>query len=108
MGIHYDDNDDVKLKSLDGPVAYGSISVSTSAVEAKVGASALAGRAILIIQPKANNIYLGYDNSVTTSNGIQLFKNQTIIVEFTDDVSVYLIAQSGTNDVRIQEIGQSS
>lgn len=99
MGSQYGNQD----RTNDSAV-YGTISVSTTATELKVGGSILDGRDFLIIQPKENSIYLGFDNSVTSSTGIELKKNQTMQIAAGDNISVYAIASSGTIDVRIGEL----
>ena len=91
------------LQSIDGPTTYGTVSVST-AVELKIGGSALSERKVLLIQPQGNHIYIGTDASVTTSNGIKLAKDQIMSLEAGELVTVYAIASSGTIDVRIWEM----
>lgn len=89
---------------VDGPIVYGAVSVSTSATELKVGGSALSERKVLLLQPTDGLIYLGTDNSVTTSSGIKVFKDQLIPLEVGEQVTVYAIVTSGTVDVRIWEM----
>lgn len=83
---------------------YGTVSVGTSATELKVGASALENRDFIIIQPKANKIFIGFDPSVTTSNGIEVKKDQTISIAAGDNIPIYAITDTGTVDVRIGEL----
>ena len=83
---------------------YGTVSVSTSAIELKVGASILSGRDYIVIQSKGNKVYIGFDNSVTVSTGIELKKDQTMYLSAGDNITVYAIANSGTIDVRIMEL----
>lgn len=83
---------------------YGTISVGTTAVELKIGASILEGRDYVVIQPKGNSIFIGFDNSVTTSNGIEIKKNQTMHLAAGDNISIWAIATSGTIDVRLGEL----
>ena len=90
---------------VNGPVAYGAVSVSTSATELKVGASALDERKVIMIQAQGSSIYIGFDNAVTTSTGMELRKRQTITLEAGSEMTVYAIADSGTIDVRIWELG---
>jgi hypothetical protein len=87
----------------DGYVA-ASISVSTTEVEAKVGASALAGRETLRIYNNSNRtVYFG-PSGVTSSTGEPILKKQWVNIPVGDSISVYLITDSGTaSDVRIQE-----
>lgn len=88
---------------VNGPVVYGSLTVSTSAVEVKVGADKLSERKLLGIQPLTGPVYLGFDSSVTTSTGILIFKNQHFILELSDMASAFLISASGSINVRIFE-----
>lgn len=83
---------------------YKALTVGTSAVLAIVGGSVLANRKYLSVQPQATGVYYGFDNSVTTSNGTELFKDQLVFLPVGPDVTVYLIAGSAGNDVRIGEL----
>lgn len=80
----------------------GAISVTTTAVLAKVGTSMLNDRKLLIITPTNGTIYYGASSSVTTTNGSPIFKNQTLSLSFTNSIPIYLIS-TGTVDVRIGE-----
>lgn len=101
-------NVDDKLKTtgaLEGTAIYTNITVGTSAVEAKVGASALAKRKLLTVFNNGNQpIYWGYNSSVTSSNGTPIFNSQFVEFEFTEDVSVWLISDTAGHDVRVGEI----
>ena len=79
------------------------ITVTTAAIEAKVGATALAGRKLITIQPKGNGIYWGRNSGLDTSNGTELHKDQTLAINADETAPIYLIAASGTIDVRITE-----
>jgi hypothetical protein len=81
-------------------VVNGVISVSTSQIEAKVGASRLVDRKGLWITPTNRDIYWG-NTGVTTTNGTVIFKNQTYFLSI-GDIPIFLIA-SGVTDVRIVE-----
>lgn len=89
---------------LNGPALYGNLSVSTSAIEVKVGASPMDGRTVVTIQPLDGDIYYGYDSSVTTSTGTKIFQGQFFPFEATEKLSIYVIAAS-TIDCRITEVG---
>jgi hypothetical protein len=91
------------LVPLNGPAVYGAISVST-ATEVKVGGSRLSERAVVTIQPLDGDVYLGYDNSVSTSNGTLIHEGQVYALEATDQLPVWIIAATGTVDVRITEV----
>jgi len=82
----------------------GALSVGTSAVEAKVGASALTDRATLTIYNNSNSvIYWGYTSGVTSSNGTPILKREFLTFEVGPSTSIFLIAASAGNDVRITE-----
>jgi len=80
------------------------ISVTTSAIEAKVGGSALANRKNLTIHNNGTGtIYWGYSSGVTTTNGTPVFKDQFVSWDVGASTSVFLIAISGTQNVRVTE-----
>jgi fibrillarin-like rRNA methylase len=80
----------------------GAISVTDTPIEAKVGASALTNRKFITITPTTGVIYWGSSSSVTVSEGTPIFKNQVLTLSFSENVSVYLVAES-TIDCRIVE-----
>lgn len=92
------------LLPLDGPAVYSDIDVSTTAVEVKVGGSALEERKVVTIQPIDGDIYYGYDNSVTTSTGTKIYQGQFFPFEASPDLQIWVIAASGTIDCRITEV----
>jgi hypothetical protein len=77
-------------------------SVTTTAAEALGGATILANRKVISITPTNGIIYWGFTSSVTTATGTPIFTNQSLILSFTDNVHVYLVA-AATTDVRIAE-----
>jgi hypothetical protein len=83
----------------------GVVSVSTSQIVAKVGASNLAGREVLrIFNNSSTTIYFG-PSGVTSTTGEPLFKNQWVEIKVKDTISIYLVTASGTaTDVRVQEM----
>lgn len=85
----------------------GQVAVSTTAIELKVGGSALTGRQMIhIINDSNNTIYIGYDNTVTTSGttrGEKLVKDATLTFMLTENQSVWAIAASGTNNILVAE-----
>ncbi len=91
---------------IDGPNSYTGLIVGTTAQEIKVGASALDERKVVIIQSLGNFLYVGFDNAVTTSSGLRLRKNQTLIVECSDRAPLWVISNKAAGiDVRIWEMG---
>lgn len=83
---------------------YTELTVGLTAVELKVGGSVITKRQAVTMQPRDNNIYWGYSNSVTTTTGTQLFKNQFIMLPIGEEVSVWLIADGAGKKVRIGEL----
>ena len=83
---------------------YGTLTVGTTAVEVKVGASPLDRRKLVTIQPMDNAVYWGYDSSVTTSTGTRVFKDQYLPLQVGPDITVFLIANAAGKDVRIGEL----
>jgi hypothetical protein len=83
----------------------GTLSISTSQTELKVGGSRLDGRQTLIIQNTGSStIYIG-PTGVTTSTGIPLGKGQFLSMPIGDGIAIYALTASGTNTVVVQEIG---
>jgi hypothetical protein len=80
----------------------GSITVGTSAVEAKVGASRLTNRRVLTIQPTNGPVWIGVGTSITTATGTQVFTNQVLTLS-VGDVTVFVISNAAGRDVRITE-----
>jgi len=80
----------------------GAITVGTSAVEAKVGASRLANRKMLTIQPTNGPVWIGVGTSITSSTGTQIFTNQVLTLS-VGDVPVYIVSAAAGRDVRITE-----
>jgi len=89
---------------LNGPGVYTNLSVTTTPSEVKVGGSALSDRQVVTMQPLDGDIYYGYDNSVSSTTGTKIYKGQYILLESTDSLPVWIVAGSGTVDVRITEV----
>lgn len=84
----------------------GAITVGTSAVEAKVGATVLSNRKLLTVFNNSNStIYWGYTSAVTITTGTPLFKDQMISWDISDNSTVYLIAGTAGNNTRVTESG---
>jgi len=81
--------------------SYGQTSVSTTPAE--VVAANAERQSVLIQNTGSDPVYVGFDNAVTASDGIEVAAGGT----YADDTytgDVYVIAGSGTNDVRFQEV----
>lgn len=88
---------------LDVTFVGGTITVGTSAVEAKVGGSALVGRNILsIYNSSAVDIYYG-PSGVTTATGFLIASGGVRSFKMTEGIALYLIAGTAGNTVRVQE-----
>jgi hypothetical protein len=86
-------------------MVYSSLTVGTTAVEVKVGGSALANRKLLIIHNNSGNtMYWGANNSVTTSNGIVLFRDQVVSIPVGPAISIWIISGSSSQNARITEM----
>lgn len=81
------------------------LTVGTSAVELKVGASALANRkACTFIHTSGNGkIYWGHTSSVTTANGTPITKNALYEWPCGPGTSIYLISDTAAQSGRITE-----
>lgn len=104
MGIGQADKED----GLAEVGVYGELTVGTSPVLVKVGASALAGRTYVGIRPKANSVYFGFDNSVTTTTGMRIFKDELVILPVSDVLTLYLVANGAGRAVSIFELGNDA
>lgn len=87
--------------------AQGEITLTTAntSYEAKVGANRLPDRKILTVTA-LDDMYWGYDNTVSSTNGTPLYKNQTVIFEIDPedtDFQVWLVASSNSKNARITE-----
>lgn len=83
----------------------GRVVVGTTEVEAKVGATRLDGREMLVIFNDSNNTIYHGPSGVTTSGvnkGIPLLKGQYISV-MVGNLGVFIIAASAGNNVIVQE-----
>jgi hypothetical protein len=85
---------------------YGSLTLTTGGTtyEAKVGGSRLAQRKLLTITAN-DDMYWGYDSSVSTSTGTPLFKNQQITFSVDPDSTfqIWLVASGSSKTARITE-----
>lgn len=81
--------------------SYGSASVGTTAQEVLAAGT---GRRSLMIQNNGSAaVYVGFDSSVTASSGVKVPAGGTYADE-TYSGALYVISESGTNDIRFQEV----
>lgn len=85
---------------------FGSITIATSATPIRIGVSDLEGRhTLLISNVSANDIYVGFDNTVTTSNGIPIFSgdDRVFSLDRENGVTIFGIS-SASSEIRIMEV----
>ena len=86
-------------------MVYSALTVGTTAVEVKVGGAALANRKLLLIHnASGNTMYWGSNNSVTTSNGMILFRDQVISIPVGPAISIWIISGVAAQNARITEM----
>ena len=84
--------------------SYEAATVTGTAAE--LVATPSAGRTHILIQNNGTkDIYLGDDGSVTTANGIRVSKDSSIELPWGEDLNIFAISSSGSQDVRILEWG---
>jgi len=82
----------------------GALSVSTTAVAMRVGAANATNRRSILIQNQGPlSVFIG-DASVTTSNGYELALKAGVEFAMGESQTLYAIASSGTQNVRILEV----
>lgn len=78
--------------------------VDVGNVAAQVLASPLAGRREVTIQNEGSqSVYVGSSLSVTSNNGIEITKTSSATFEWGEDIGIYMISDSGIQDVRFLE-----
>lgn len=100
----YSDDQSHVADVLDGGGLQASITVGVTAIEGKVGASPLESRKYVIMQAKDNGIFYGFTSGVTTSTGIEIFKDQLIMIPIGENTDIYFIATGASKDLRFQEV----
>lgn len=101
MSVSFEDRED----GISTSGAYGVLTIGTTPVELKVGASILPGRIGILIRPTTNTIYLGFDSSVTTSTGFPILKNE--VSSLSANNSVWAVSNGPGRQVAIMEFGGS-
>ena len=88
----------------DGRGRYGAVSVTTTATKIL---SAKVSRSKGLVQALTCDVYVGFDSSVTTSNGVFVPSGSSWSDESPGCWSgdIYAICAAGTVDVRYQEVG---
>lgn len=83
---------------------YGAVTIGTTAVELKVGASRLTARHVVTAVPVDGDCYWGYSNAVVSSSGTPLYRNQVLTVSTKDENPVlWAICTTVGRSVRVTE-----
>ena len=99
------DNDEAIVSDvLDGGGDQIELTVGTTAIEGKVGGSPRVGRKYVMFQSKDVGVYYGMDNTVTTSDGIEIFKDQLLMIPLGENTTIYFIATGANKKVRFIEV----
>jgi hypothetical protein len=99
------------LQPLDGPSFQFSLSLNTTTVqELKAGASPFKERKVITVQPLYGKVYYYYGDGDTvpnaatvTADGFLLYSKQEKTIEASSTQPVYVVAESGTVDLRAVE-----
>ena len=91
--------------SFQGSAQGQALIITTSPMEAKGGATALATRKGIFIMPIDKNLHMGFSSLVTAANGIPIFINQMIYVPATANMPIWLVSSNGTAEARVWEVG---
>ena len=83
---------------------HAELTVGSTPVELKAGASVHPNRKYITMLAKDNEIYWGYDNTVTVVSGTRIFKNQLLILPIGAGTSVWLVANIAGRNVSIGEL----
>ena len=76
------------------------LTVTTSPIELKVGASRKVNRKYVIIEALDSNVKMGFSS---TTQSIPIFKDQIIMMPIGENTQVWLKADSGSRNVAIGE-----
>lgn len=90
--------------SVDNGGVSGAISVSTTAIAVRASSSNLTNRKNLTFYNNGTQtLYWGYSSGVTPSTGIPLMVGQFVSGDWGPNTTIYLIAGSGSHNVRVAE-----
>lgn len=82
----------------------GPVSVTSTPIEAKVGADRLSGRETITITNKGPNVLYYGPAGVTPASGDVLFKDQFVSLPYGDNIAVYVVtAGAHTATIIVQE-----
>lgn len=79
------------------------ISVGATPVAIRVGGTNLANRKIVMAMPMNGKCRWGFENSISSTVGFKLFKDQLLVQNVGPVVDVFIVSESGTVQVEISE-----
>jgi hypothetical protein len=86
-------------------VGFKTSAASVTNTASEIAASPLLGRKRIMIQNLGNRaIFIGFNNTISTSNGLRVAAGGFLEMPFGEDLDIFAIADSGTQDIRVVEI----
>lgn len=86
-------------------VGFKTSAASVTNTAAEIASSPLLGRKRIMIQNLGNRaIYIGFNNTVSVSNGLRVSAGAFLEMPFGEDLDIWAITDSGTQDIRVVEI----
>lgn len=98
-------NGDLAIMDLcDSGGVQGVVAVSTTPVAVRVGAGNLANRKrLLFINTGAVNLYWGFSNTVSSANGMIIYRNQPVSDSWGPNTTIWIVAAAGSGGVSVAE-----
>jgi hypothetical protein len=80
------------------------IAVTSTPIAVKAGAANLVNRKrLLFINQGSQTLYWGYDNTVSQSNGMPIFRNQPVSDSWGPNTTIWIVAVSGSHALAVNE-----
>ncbi len=89
---------------LDGGGEQDVLTIGTTAVLGAIGGTNRPDRKYVIFQAHDKDIYFGFDNTVTTSTGVKIFKDQIVMIPLGENTDIYFIATGAGKELRLTEV----
>jgi hypothetical protein len=86
-------------------IGMNTVAASVTTTAAEVLGTPLAGRRSVTIQNKGvQSVFLVESGATAKTDGIEIPKNSSATFELGEDINIFLVADSGTQDVRLLEL----